>query len=44
MVNALIDYDTVNTGQFFDDTSLMPFKIALLDSLEVDYYYPKITT
>ncbi|MGO1674114.1 MAG: cytochrome c biogenesis protein ResB [Canibacter sp.] len=40
MVNALIDYDTVNTGQFFDDTSLMPFGMRL-DSLEVDYYSPE---
>ncbi|WP_336659778.1 cytochrome c biogenesis protein ResB [Leucobacter sp. USHLN153] len=39
MVNQLIDYDTVNTGQGFDSSSLDPFGLKL-DSLDVDYVTP----
>src|SRR5699024_1862957 len=39
MVNALIDYDTATSGQYFDDNSLDPWGMRL-DSLEIDYVTP----
>ncbi|MCW2289650.1 cytochrome c biogenesis protein ResB [Leucobacter luti] len=39
MVNQLIDYDTVNSGQGFDTSSLEPFGLRL-NSLDVDYMTP----
>ncbi len=40
MVNAYIDYDSVTTGRFFDDTSLEPYAMRM-NSLEVDYVTPE---
>lgn len=40
MVNQLIDYDTVNTGQAFDTASLSPFSVRL-NSLDVFYMTPE---
>ncbi|GAA1627757.1 cytochrome c biogenesis protein ResB [Leucobacter chromiireducens] len=40
MVNQLIDYDTVNSGNAFDTSSLVPFGIRL-NSLEVSYMTPE---
>ncbi|MBL3699087.1 cytochrome c biogenesis protein ResB [Leucobacter luti] len=40
MVNQLIDYDTVNSGQAFDTSSLEPFGLRL-NSLDVDYMTPE---
>ena len=39
MVNQLIDYDTVNSGNSFNDDSLEPFGLRL-DDLEIDYIEP----
>ncbi|WP_125098541.1 cytochrome c biogenesis protein ResB [Leucobacter chromiireducens] len=40
MVNQLIDYDTVNSGQAFDTGSLEPFSLRL-NSLDVSYMTPE---
>ncbi|MHA3724805.1 cytochrome c biogenesis protein ResB [Leucobacter sp. HY1910] len=40
MVNQLIDYDTVNSGNGFDSESLEPFTLQL-KSLQVDYMTPE---
>lgn len=40
MVNQLIDYDTVNSGRSFDDSSLEPFALRL-DSFDVSYMTPE---
>lgn len=40
MVNQLIDYDTVNSGNSFDSESLEPFTLQL-KSLQVDYMTPE---
>lgn len=39
MLNQLIDYDTVNSGRFFDTASLEPFGLRL-NSLDVTYVTP----
>ena len=39
LVNQLIDYDTVNSGNSFDSDSLEPFGLRL-DDLEIDYIEP----
>jgi cytochrome c biogenesis protein len=39
MVNALIDFDSVNAGRGFDDASLVPFSLRL-DDLDVVYVTP----
>jgi cytochrome c biogenesis protein len=40
MVNSFIDYDSVKTGRFFDDTGLKPYGLRL-DKLDVDYVTPE---
>ena len=40
MVNQLIDFDTVNSGNSFDSESLEPFTLQL-KSLQVDYMTPE---
>ncbi|MBC9936505.1 MULTISPECIES: cytochrome c biogenesis protein ResB [unclassified Leucobacter] len=39
MVNAIIDFDTVNPGRSFDEASLIPFSLRL-DDLDVVYVTP----
>ncbi|MBT1035588.1 cytochrome c biogenesis protein ResB [Canibacter sp. lx-45] len=39
MVNALIDYDSANSGRYFDPQTLDPFRVRL-DKFEVDYVRP----
>ena len=39
MVNAIIDFDTVNPGRGFDEASLIPFSLRL-DDLDVVYVTP----
>lgn len=39
LVNSLIDYDSINTGRFFNPASMQPFRVRL-DSFEVDYIEP----
>lgn len=43
MVNALIDYDTATSGQYFDDNSLEAWGLRL-DKLEIDYLEEGLST
>lgn len=40
MVNALIDYDSVNPGRFFDENSLVPYRVRF-EGLDVEYVTPE---